>query len=64
MISVIIPTYNRKNRLKKSIASVLNQSFTKIEILVVDGSNNDDTKNLVFELQDSRNPCSSHPDKS
>ena len=54
MISVIIPTYNRKNRLKKSIASVLNQSFTKIEILVVDGSNNDDTKNLVFELQDSR----------
>ena len=54
MISVIIPTYNRKNRLKRSIVSVLNQSFTKIEILVVDGSNNDDTKNLVFELQDSR----------
>ena len=54
MISVIIPTYNRQKRLKRSIVSVLNQSFTKLEILVVDGSNNNNTKKLVSELQDSR----------
>ena len=54
MISVIIPTYNRQKRLKRSIVSVLNQSFKNFEILIVDGSNNSNTKKLVSQLNDSR----------
>ena len=54
MISVVIPTFNRHKRLKQSIESVLNQSFKKFEILVVDGSNNSNTKKLISEFNDSR----------
>jgi glycosyltransferase involved in cell wall biosynthesis len=34
-ISIIIPTYNRKNKLKIAIDSVLNQTFRDYEIIVV-----------------------------
>ncbi|WP_025740592.1 glycosyltransferase family 2 protein [Aquimarina pacifica] len=43
-ISVIIPTYNRSNLLPDSVASVLSQSFSVSEILIVDDCS--DTKHL------------------
>ena len=36
LVSVIIPTYNREKYLNKAIESVLNQTYNKIEILVID----------------------------
>ena len=36
LVSVIIPTYNRVSFLEEAILSVVNQSYTNIEILVVD----------------------------
>lgn len=36
MISVIIPTYKRSSRLPKAIDSVLNQTYSNIEIIIVD----------------------------
>ena len=36
LVSVIIPTYKRADRLKKTIESVLDQSYPNIEIIVVD----------------------------
>ena len=35
-VSVIIPTYKRPEELKRAVTSVLNQSLTNIEIIVVD----------------------------
>lgn len=43
MISVIIPTYNRRNTLKRAISSVLRQTYQDIEIIVVDDASTDDT---------------------
>ena len=48
LISVIIPTYNRPQLLKRAINSVKNQTYNNIEIIIVDGSNNNDTK-LLFK---------------
>ena len=46
-ISVIIPTYNRKKTLARAIRSVLNQSFSPFEILIIDDGSNDGTEEWV-----------------
>ena len=43
-ISVIIPTFNRKETLKRAIQSVVMQSYTPYEIIVIDDGSNDGTK--------------------
>lgn len=54
MISVIIPVYNRENTIRRSVLSVLNQSVSNIEVLVVDDCSNDNTINILKKLKDSR----------
>ena len=54
MISVIIPTYNRKEKLPKCIESVLSQSYKNIEVLVVDDASTDGTEKLFEDFEDSR----------
>jgi len=46
-VSVIIPTYNRCRLLKKAIESVLDQSHTNLELVVVDDGSDDETPALV-----------------
>jgi len=43
-VSIVIPTYNRSNIVRRAIDSVLAQSFTDLEILVVDDGSTDDTR--------------------
>jgi glycosyltransferase involved in cell wall biosynthesis len=47
--SVIIPTYNRKEVLKRAIDSVLAQTFSGFEVIVVDDGSQDDTGDLLKE---------------
>jgi len=54
MISVILSTFQRPKRLKKAIKSVLNQSFTDFELLVVDDKSKDETKDVVGAFHDPR----------
>lgn len=54
LVSVIIPTYKRADKLKRALDSVSNQTYKNLEILVVnDNDNNDEyTKELLdlFEI--------------
>ncbi len=54
IFSIIIPTFNRKNFLKKAIDTVLMQSFNDFELIVVDDGSNDDTESMVKQYDDQR----------
>jgi len=42
-VSVVIPTFNRAEKVSKSVESVLGQSFTDLEVIVVDDGSSDET---------------------
>ncbi|WPR77827.1 glycosyltransferase family 2 protein [Algoriphagus sp. NG3] len=54
LISVVIPTFNRAFFLKSAIDSVLEQSYSHFELIVVDDYSTDDTKELVCSYKDER----------
>jgi glycosyltransferase involved in cell wall biosynthesis len=48
-VSVIIPTYNRSADVQNAINSVLSQTFTDFEVVVVDDGSSDDTRKVLAE---------------
>lgn len=47
IVSIVLPTYNRAAVIGDAIESVLAQSFTRWELLIVDDGSSDDTKSVV-----------------
>lgn len=47
LISIITVTYNAATTLEKTIKSVISQSFTNFEFLIIDGNSTDDTMKIV-----------------
>ena len=54
MVSVIIPVYNREKTIKKAIESVLGQTYTDLEVIVVDDCSTDKTIEVVESIEDKR----------
>jgi len=53
--SVIIPTYNRAAKLPTSLKSVLTQTFTDFEVIIIDNGSTDNTEKIILaEYEDSR----------
>ena len=53
-VSIIVPTYNRENTLGRCIDSVLNQTFSEFEFIIVDDGSSDNTEQLVLNYHDPR----------
>jgi hypothetical protein len=47
LVSICIPTFNRANMVGKAIDSVLSQSYSNMEIIVVDNSSHDDIESVI-----------------
>ncbi|MBR3002455.1 MAG: glycosyltransferase family 2 protein [Clostridia bacterium] len=52
LISIIIPSYNRKDFICKAIESVLKQTYKNVEIIIVDDGSNDGTFETLHEKYD------------
>ena len=52
--SIIIPTFNREELLKRALLSVLAQEHSNWEVIVVDDGGSDETKKMVCNLGDGR----------
>ena len=52
--SIIIPLYNKAFYIVNTLKSVLNQSYTNFEIIVINDGSTDDSEAKVLELNDSR----------
>jgi glycosyltransferase involved in cell wall biosynthesis len=54
LFSIIIPTFNRVDKLKVAINSVLTQTNSNFELIIVDDGSTDNTKEFVTSIDDPR----------
>ena len=47
LVSIVMPTYNRGNVIHKAINSVINQSYSNWELIIIDDGSTDNTKEVV-----------------
>src|SRR6476620_8472507 len=61
-ISIITINYNDKEGLKKTIESVISQTFKDFEFLVIDGNSSDGGKDVLEQYKAHIDYCVSEPD--
>lgn len=61
LVSVVIPTRNRKELLRRALNSVFAQTYTRLQIIVVDDASEDGTEAMVAALRDDRVCYLRHP---
>lgn len=61
-IAIITINYNEKEGLKKTIESVLSQTFSDFEYVVIDGNSSDGSKEIIEAYRDRLNYAVSEPD--
>ena len=60
-ISVIIPVYNAEDTIKETIESVLNQTFTNFELIIINADSTDETLSIISQIKDERIKIFSYP---
>ena len=54
LVSIIMPSWNTGHFIAESIESVINQSYSKWELIIVDDCSNDNTDEIVSSFEDDR----------
>lgn len=50
--SIIMPSYNQKDFIERSIISVLNQGYNNYELIIIDGGSTDGTLGIIKQYED------------
>ena len=61
LISVIVPVYNGEKTIRETIESVLTQSFSDFELIVINDGSQDSTLDVLASIQDPRLKVFSYP---
>ena len=54
LVSLIMTLYNHEKYLTKSIRTILDQTYTKIELIIIDDGSTDNSFNLIKQFDDVR----------
>lgn len=53
LVSIIVPTYNSEKFILESVNSAINQTYTNIEIIIIDDGSTDNTETVAQQFPDS-----------
>ena len=53
-VSVIITSYNYEQYIKDAIESVLNQTYSDFELVIIDDCSTDNSANIIKQFNDER----------
>ncbi len=54
ILSIVMPVYNRENYIKSAIDSILNQTFTRFEFIIINDGSTDKTVEIIQSYNDLR----------
>jgi len=63
LVSVILAAYNAEGYLREAVASILTQTFTDFEFIIIDDGSTDRTKSIIESFNDPRIKLISRPNK-
>lgn len=53
-ITVLMPVYNCEDYVKAAVESIINQTYSNFEFLIIDDASNDETVSIIKSIEDSR----------
>ena len=54
LVSIIMPSFNTASYIKESVQSVINQTYTNWELIIVDDCSTDNTDEILAQIEDNR----------
>lgn len=51
-VTIIVPVYNTEKELKSTLASLINQTYSDIEILIINDGSTDNSEKIIYEYKE------------